>query len=373
VTDASLTDDNVRNHDVPERVFVASNYHTYETRQFTKTLSKDKDSKTFPENVTQGFRNNFWRVFSSLTEYDKEDFNFTWLGRNWRLISIWVSESRDVDFATYLDDKVNIFLVFVLEPAEQPPYTPITKLIFENELNEQLAFEQLLQCFRNHSFYAFLRSFQHNVKNDNEKHNGFFHFSCPHSPVPVDTAVAFFSFYAFCLLMTWRIGREQTRIQLHIEQKSFRKEMRSVLRIRSQIINVQRYFLTRNISNEEGIKKLAKSIRDKFGIETKIGGFLPLNESMEQHLRTAAQVSADVKATVLNVIVFSFAAISLPISLMSMLLTISDQASIIKNGEHVLIELPAGRLFGESVALCIFIIVIVAVVVYVHLKRKGDI
>jgi hypothetical protein len=101
---------------------------------------------------------------------------------------------------------------------------------------------------------------------------------------------------------------------------------------------VQRYFLTKNISNAKYTEALAKKIRTELEIETKMDGFLSLNESIEQLLNTTDQLRADRKATILNVIVFVIAATGLPISLMSMLLAINDQTIVIRNGPSLLAD-----------------------------------
>src|ERR1700742_2190856 len=101
---------------VPQYVFIGTNFHNSEDRAHTTRFTISENSKNFPENVTLGFRNNFWRVFSSVTEFDREDFQFEWLGRPWTFVSFWIADSSNVDFASYLDEPKNVFVIFVLKP-----------------------------------------------------------------------------------------------------------------------------------------------------------------------------------------------------------------------------------------------------------------
>lgn len=311
--------------EVPEFVFIGSNFHNYEDRPFTTKFTIEANAKDFPRNVTLGFRNNFWRVFASLTEHDRDDHEFEWLGRRWMFVSFWVADSSNVDFASYLDEKRNTFLIFIIKPLYDDRHIPIRRLIFDNGMDEQSAITSLIEAFRGQPYHGYLQMFRHRLNL-----SGLFTWTASSEPVSIPSAVAFFSFYSFCLLMIWKLAREQTHINIAVESRDLQEQLRTVMRMRSQIINVERYFLTQNISNDRLTNLIARDIRDRFGLVDKFNRFLPLNESIERHLQTAIQMRADLKSTILNYVALSVAAIGLPVSFLSMLLAFNPDATVVK-------------------------------------------
>lgn len=323
-------------NDCPEFVFVGTNFHTSESRINSMSFTRKETKHTFPRNVTLGFRNNFWRVFSRIEQYDKPDVSFEWLGRKWCFYEFWVATSDDIEFAAYLDNPSNIFVIFVLKPVDQEQYTHIRSLAFNRNISEQQAIGELLASLPDQNIRKFLSTFSHSLGL-----NALFSWSGNFNSEKIDVAVPLFAFYTFCLLMTWKIGRDQTKISLKIENKHFRRQMVSILKLRSQIINVERYFLTKNISNDDEVKRIAASIKKRFQLEGKMRGFLPMNEAMERHLSTASQLRADDKISTLNLTAFVIAAIGLPISTVSMVLAVGVDSDVIKEG--------VGLLFRERI------------------------
>lgn len=333
---------------VPKYVLVGSNFHTSERRSPTAEYTKERDDKTFPFDVTLGFRGSFWRVFSSVIQYDHSDFDLVWLGRNWRYREMWVCESRETDLASYLDDPVNVFVLFMLEPLGDQPYEDIRSVMFRLGLDEQKAVDQLISALTGHSIGMYMKTFKH-VRDK----NALFSWTTFSDDVPHATIVSFVAFYSFALLMTWRIHRDQMMIDLHIDQKEFQQQIRTALHIRTQIINVKRFFMTKNISNNPAVQRIAGSCLQKFSIGRKLEGFLELNESIERHLTTAAQLRADAKSTMLNITAFLIAAIGLPISIISMLVALNSNAEVIKYGSALF--------FKGSVSLFLFLSVVSSV------------
>src|ERR1035438_841022 len=70
------------------------------------------DSKTFPENVTLGFRGMFWRIFSDVTKLDAACNTFIWLDTEWQLHSGWITRSMKRSIDLYLDDSDHYFVIF---------------------------------------------------------------------------------------------------------------------------------------------------------------------------------------------------------------------------------------------------------------------
>jgi hypothetical protein len=171
--------------------------------------------------------------------------------------------------------------------------------------------------------------------------------------------------------MTWKISRDQTSINLKIEDREFRDNMLSVLHIRSQIINVERYFLTKNISNDPKIKSMSRSIKDRFRIQKKLDGFLPLNEAMERHLTTAAQLRTDSKISTLNVTAFIIALLGLPIAAMSMLLAISGENLALTEGLGLLADKSIIILAASVSIFTVIAIFLLAIVIYYIQKIRG--
>ena len=137
-----------------------------------------------------------------------------------------------------------------------------------------------------------------------------------------------------------------------------------VLRIRGRIINLDRYFLTKNISNEREVLAVAKDIRKSFALVEKQSRFLPLADAMEKHILTASQIRADINSRRLNAIVLISAVVALPLSLMSMLLAYNpDAVPILKDGMATLSKGDAVTFFAATSALALAIISLLFVLV----------
>ena len=332
---------------VPERqpkyLFVGTNFHCTEHRWGTKRYMRSADAQTFPTNVTLGFRKNFWRVFSSLSEYDTEDFDFEWLGQPWRFRSFWLSDSNNVDFSAYIEDEQNVFLIFVIESLREVEVGSIRQLIFAQGLDEQSALKHLFDCFRDQPFYGLFSVTRHK-----DNLNALFLWSTSQMTTTLPNAIAMFSFFSFGLLMTWQIARDVTDINLSIEQRYFQQNLEKILRIRGKTINLERYFLTKNISNDHNIKLVASQIKERFQLEKKQERFLVLIQAMEQHVLTAGQLQADKYSRRLNNFVLTLTMVGLPLSLMSMLVAFDPAQNAIFQKGHVILLSRSSLLFFIS-------------------------
>jgi hypothetical protein len=326
VTDAAAPAGPASQGASPAFVFVGSNFHTFAPARSLERYEVSTARKTFPSNVTLGFRDNFWRVFSRLEAYDSEPRRLHWLGRDWELDSLWVAESRNVAFAQNLDDPVNIFLVFVLEPRS-PVDRPIRDLIFDRGLDEQSAVAELTATLADTPHASFIASFRHT-----RTLNALFTWDTPQVRVLTSVLVAFFCFYSFALLMIWKVTREQTQIPLVPKPHEFRKQLQAVLKLRTHIINIEQHLLTHNVSNDPAVKIAAKSMRERFGLRFKLQNLLPLNEAIQRHLDVTAQLRDEQNRTIVSAVAAFFAFVGMPISLMSMLLAMNESVPIIKEG-----------------------------------------
>jgi hypothetical protein len=352
-------------------VLIGTNFHSCGDGFVTQQYDRRRHAQSFPENVTLGFKSNFWRAFSSLSEHKTDQLIFSWLGRNWELHSLWVAESKDLEFSTYLDERTNYILVFLLKLLTDDDPSLVRQLHFEHGLNEQGAVEDLLNQIGENPFFAFLHNFRHK-----RGLNALFTWSSPEKTMldaGISTTIAFFSFYSFAMLITWNIARKITYINLSESHGHFQENIQSVLRLRGRIINLDRYFSTKNIFNYNAVTKVSRDIANSFSLSEKKSDFLPMIEAMERHVLTAAQLRTDKHSQMLNVIAFVATAIGLPLSLMSMLLAFDPSvAPIIKDGVMIILSRRA-LLFFSSVclaALCIALPLFAALHFFVREKRK---
>lgn len=351
-------------------VLVGTNFHNAEERQATSRYTRSKNNKDFPENVTLGFRSNFWRVFSSLTEYDNEDFEFKWLNRRWTFVSLWVVESNGVDFSAYLDEKHNVIVIFVLKLLDDEDPRLLRQWHFQLRMSEQDALQELFQCFRERSFFGFLSTFRHKLNL-----NALFTWSTPDQmPIgtPLSNVIALFAFYSFAMLVIWNIARELTYINISKDQRYFRQTLDDVLDIRGRIINLDRYFLTKNISNDCEVSKVARDMKGRFELTAKQSNFMPLIEAMERHIVTASQIRADINSRRLNTIVLIVAVVGLPLSLMSMLLAFNpDAVPILKDGMVTISKRSAAIFFGVASAVSLAVIALAYLFIELISSEKG--
>jgi hypothetical protein len=307
-------------------LYVGSNYHSYLERRPLSTQNVRSSRDHFPNAVTLGYRDVFWRVFSEVAQHFDQEVDIAWLGVDWTLSSIWVVESREVAFAKDGADPSDVLLVLCLRPRHGA-MPNVRELAFSQGLTEQQAVAALLAACSNPSTDTFLASFRHS-----RQMNALFLWTSAPSRTPVATSVALFCFYSFALLMIWKVGREQAAIQLTPGSHAYRQQLTALIRLRSLIIDIERLLLTRNISNDPEVVRLAASLRDQFQLRQKLNDLLPMNEAIQRHLDSLAQLRADEKSAVLNLVAFVIAAVGLPVAVMSMLLALNEAAPVVGLG-----------------------------------------
>lgn len=281
-----------------------------------------------PRKVTLGFRQVFWKVFSRLVEVGRPDAEIEWLGAKWTLRSIWLADSNDVDMSVSLYDKRNMFVFFELRPHEAHPSDFIQARTFALGLNEQSSIRALLEAVcALEPYRPFLRSLGH----ARDFPGRFLHsVRAPLTNVP--DFVCILAFYSYCLLFIWQIGRYQEAIEIDDRSEESVHHLSEVLKVRASIINVERRFLTTNVTNDPELKAASQALRRNFGLRDKFIRFLELNESIEKYIATASQIAGERRSRRINYLIFLFTIVSIPLALIQALLSYNANNVFVADG-----------------------------------------
>jgi hypothetical protein len=351
----------------PVTTFVGANFHHCEPLAAPRRCASRHDYRLLvdhgavqeefetPRKVTLGFRNIFWETFSEILEVDQFNLEIEWLSEKWTLRSIWIGISVDVELTYSLDDKRNVFVFFELVSATGRDSSYINRATFSLGLNEQTSMAAL---FEEICKFGKCNSLLDSLSHDRDFPGRFIH-TPKHEVTESVDFVCILLFYSYSLLFIWQINRFQAAIKINAETHEALHQLSEVLRVRASIINVERYFLTTNVTNDPALKQNARDLRSSFALREKFDGYLALNESIEKYIATASQLASERRSRRVTYFVFLFALVSVPLALVQALLSYNGSALFVQQGIlKPLLTIEFLRFIAGTVAIYLMLIVI---------------
>ena len=345
------------------RVFyLASNFHEFDPPKHAKVITAESSDYSFPENVTLGLRGTFWNVFEAVISPEVTPFEIELLGYKWTVDNLIVLDVREDRFPL-VDGKQTRYVCLFEVHSDLPESKTIDTLSVEQKLSEQQFVKQLFTAIRSVDGYEWLSSLKHErglPARFQEEFKGNIDLA--------ETAAALAGFFFLGNLLLWQSQREHSNLDLSEAGRSYRRNVSKLLETRRKLINIERWILTKNISNDPQIKQFAREIKGSLGLVRKYDGLLPLNESIEGHYVSASTLRQERYTKRISTLATVFALIGIPISFLSMLLALSTTSPVVENGPSLFANIGVLRfllIFGvPSLIVTFFIGVVVAIITH---------
>lgn len=346
--------------------FIGSNFHELRNLEALNTQLNQIDLLKNPAYVTLGFRGVFNKVFSAAFKIECEQKEIQFLEISWTINSVYLFRVHRGHFPIQEGRQTKYLCLFELETDglnhDESPNDRATKL----GINEQGFISELFSELTNYDTYDWLKSLRHD-------RGWFARLSAEEFEEPRENEfdpIALTAFYYFGLLLIWQVQRELANIDITFGGKKYPSIIKSTLEIRKKILNIERWILTQNITNNAALKKYCVSIKTRLGLARKYENLLPLNESIEKITTSAANANQERHAKKLTVSASVLAILGIPIAFLTLLLTFSPSNTILKDGPALLIKGPVASFFVLYGVPVIVITALIAVIVWLVMDRE---
>ncbi len=301
-----------------------------------------------PVSVTLGFRQIYRKCISAAAR-DTGTYTICWLGQDFTVEQTHYFEA--IDTALSETDGDTFLIGFVLT-AEQLNARTLSQLRVMSGLDEQGAIFDLVAALPGDMQTNFARKLDHS-----QAFPGLASIRIPDDyGGSVSDAVMMFSFFYVGKLILWRIRRDQADINISLQQKNFKEAIFLTAIQRSRIINVKRYQLTSNISNDTEIKKFADIAKKGLNLASEYSNDAELNTDIEQYLAALERLFTEEnrKRIERGVAVFSFVAVPFTVlaAFLAMLtITLTEKDTVLRLSLHRFMDQGIWFLFGASIAI----------------------
>lgn len=321
------------------RFFIGSNFHSASNLHAATADPAANDPLASPPNVVLGFRTIFWSVFTRVLEVAKPSEPIDWFEKKWRIESIFIFESAQADDRLGTEDENHLILVIEIIPVDGGDQLNLNDEMFRRGLTEQQFVRDLVQAITLVDKTGVLASLTHDRDLPAR-----FYFSTAGNLGNRLQANALFAFKFFCQLLLWQIEREQISQRITDDIAELGPSMEKLLTIRKKLINIERLFFTRSISNNREAKLLVHQLRERLQLNAKFTRLPAINESLERYYDLRSQLELQRQSESLNHTALAIAGLGLPISVMSMLLAIDLKAPVLTSPDS-LFSVPQIQLF----------------------------
>jgi hypothetical protein len=345
---------------------MGSNFHEIQNFRTVSQLFDPVDLMNYPERVTLGFRGVFNKVFSNAYRVgcDSQDIDF--LSIVWTVKSAYIFVVDQGAFPIQDGRQTKYLCVFELETDGLPEDESPNDRASQFGLNEQQFIAELFSNMARHTAFDWVTNLKHD-------RNWFARFAAQEFTAEEDSGfdpIALTAFYCFGLLLTWQVQRELANIDISFGGKKYAAIIKSTLEIRKTILNVERWILTRNVSNDRDIRQYCGSLKSSLGLEEKYARLLPLNESIERITTSAANANQERHAKKLTVSASVLAILGIPIAFLTLLLTFSPSSTILEDGPALLVQDPVASFFVIYGIPVIIITALIAIIIWLLMDRQ---
>jgi hypothetical protein len=312
-----------------QRVFyIASNFHDAEVPDSIDELNPQVTGMRFPDKVTLGFRGLFWRAFDRLYRQpimSRPEIEF--LGLKWRISSVYLLEVAAHRFPVLNDRQTRFILLVAAQPDTEITSEQLVDHAFASGFDEQAFSRGFLDALAKVTEMNWISTLSHD-----RQFPGRNQFTFDGRVERPDTASALTGFYFLAQLLIWQSQREIAQLDISLGSAQKRKSIRNALSTRQKVIEIERLFLTKNITNDTSLKAFALRIRKHLRLRTSFDGLLPLNEAIERFHLSASALRQERQAHRLTLIATALAVVGIPISFVSMMMAVSDKSFVVEQG-----------------------------------------
>jgi hypothetical protein len=154
-----------------------------------------------------------------------------------------------------------------------------------------------------------------------------------------DTALAHLAyvtgFYHYGWILALRIDREHIRMNLSTREISDRGSAQTILHNRIQLIQIQRYFLNEDRTNNKELQGVCARLRNKYKLEHRFERLSRVHRAMEEHLDNTFKVAQSNATRATNAAIRLLTLCAVPLGIMSVLLTLNLTSSVFSEFNRV--------------------------------------
>ncbi|HVZ98749.1 MAG TPA: hypothetical protein VG841_00390 [Caulobacterales bacterium] len=312
--------------------------------------------------MTINFRMCFWRVFDRVWSIDTGGLVMTVLGLPATFSQAHLFEARALKGAGVSQPDYVFVATFDFDVAEGELARART------QLREQLTSRQFVELYQ-----GMLRPTPAGFLFDRllSELPGHSSWVGDHSDTVAAHAPYLAAFFHYGWILALRVDRGSILMDLSTREIADNTNTQQILLRRIQLIQLQRYFLTEERSNNKELQGVCARLREKYKLDKRFARLSDLHRAMEEHLDNTFKVLQSKATRTTNLAIQALTFSGLPFAITSVLLSLNLASSIFKDFEHVLVDSRIYVLLGFSFVLT-FAIVGIAILLDGMRHRAGD-
>ncbi len=292
------------------------------------SFDEEYDEYVHPLEVTLGFRQVFWKCFSKIRSSAFEDETISWLGEEFLLRQAFFFESIDTSLG---ETDGNLYVAAFVLDCQNEGRKQISELRSIAGQNEQDAIFSLFDAMPEKIKNTFTQHLSHS-----SNFPGLSNYEIDTTTHSDDvTCALLYGFFYWGKLLLWRIRRDQADINISVRQQNFKNAIFLTAIQRSRIINIKRFQLTSNISNNQQIKKTTASMKAHLNLVTEYENDENLNTLFEEYLASLEKLFSEENRRKIERAVQVFSFIAVPFTIFGALIGLKTDAPIIRSALEV--------------------------------------
>jgi len=289
------------------------------------------------DDMTQIFRMNFWEVFSSIRIYNQSPSEVNYIGVRSGLSRIHIYYSDENKLNETEDDD---FILYYTLPIEGYLTEEENRRLTQNTSQTLDAREDVL---RQAGMGAFLGGLEAEIKG---------HTAWVSDQVEVGiseeiAAISAYYFYAFILLL--RIERNQITADITPHIDASHRANRQVIKQRIRLINLERYFLTEDRTNNTYLKSICIKLEKKYRLHDKYQRAVARHSAFEHHMDNTSKILQSEKVSSLTNMISLLTIVSIPLVAMQVLFGINLAASVYSDWAAILAHQTTYAVLGLAI------------------------
>lgn len=297
------------------------------------------------EQATYSFGLSFSKVFSSHRILEKGFVFQDSQGQSYQVVRTHILESNQEKIdGTEADD---YFVVMTLEKqSEGAPEGPSAAESFDSSLSLGISAD-----FEKKKFFRFASYFE-----GTELAGIFKQYSCDYPSIRIlasekrhssgdliyslnEVAVRAFpfywAFYYYAYMLFLRVDRAQVDMDVRADSDYRDHWVQSLMQQRKRIININRYFLTPDRTQNLEIRKLLTHLSEKYQFEKRMNRIKDVQENLEIYFESIHQINQEKKGRTISASVMALTFLGLPFGLMGLVFDSSSESLLISNPSEI--------------------------------------
>lgn len=333
---------------------IALSYKEFTNAITPKTVTSLKQNKKVLKEMTSVFDVNFCKSFSTVSEFEVVHAQAVMYGKSATIKSVYMLYSdKNCLEGMPVDDYI---VVAVCSVSGTPEAFEAARERYSNGRME-LRREHDIEIINNVCERPILKEF---VPDAELKQPGYSsHIISDMSMQNIATLACVYAFYCYGWLLLIRLSRDQIEVKLASLEVFSSSLSEEIVVQRQLLINIQRRFMLPDRSTHKGYKNLCEELKEKFQYENRFCLLESTHELIEKHLDNTTKILQLKKTKSLDSAIKFLTCLTVPFSMLGVLLAINLEASIIKSPTAVLNEVTLYILAFISLAVPVIIFILI--------------